>query len=231
MAEDTWQLRSDARGREVTSVRRDHSTLELPMRFNLMRQRPLLPTRRNDLLPSLAAALILVAAFTGLPQVAFAEDMVLTTPDGRKVVLKDDNTWAYQDEAGSGKPQPVVYMGPQAALQLLSMTKRGSSCVLAFRFTNNLPYEIRHIVPYFAVTRANGVVHDTISAAFLSIRPSDAVEQSAEFSRIACDEIMRVQVIGGDRCEMDDLTKFSEANGQCLARVRVVGSDLVKFEK
>ena len=52
-----------------------------------------------------------------------------------------------------------------------------------------------------------------------------------EFRGIACRDIVRVQVVGGDRCDMGDLDKYSAAKGQCLARVRVVASDLIPFEK
>ena len=44
-------------------------------------------------------------------------------------------------------------------------------------------------------------------------------------------EIGGVQVGGGDRCEMGDLDKFSSVRGECLARVRVMASDVVRFDK
>jgi hypothetical protein len=34
----------------------------------------------------------------------------------------------------------------------------------------------------------------------------------------------------GGRCEMGDLTKYSATTGQCLPRVRVVKSDLLRFD-
>jgi hypothetical protein len=40
-----------------------------------------------------------------------------------------------------------------------------------------------------------------------------------------------LQVSGGDRCVVGDLDRFSPADGQCLARVRVVASTLVRFDK
>jgi hypothetical protein len=41
-------------------------------------------------------------------------------------------------------------------------------------------------------------------------------------------------VSGGDRCTMGDLHRWSdiaEVKGQCLARVKVVESSVIKFEK
>lgn len=187
-------------------------------------------TRRKLVSGKYATALVVVA-MACVSQASLA-DMVLTAPDGRKVELKDDGTWRYQDATEAGKDEAATYKGPQADLQLLRKIDRGTTnCRLTFRLTNNLPYEIRHIVPYFSVSRANGIVHDTISAAFQSIRPSDKVERFADFSRISCSDIARVQVTGGDRCEMDDLTKFTVEKGVCLARVKVVPSDLVQFDK
>jgi len=42
---------------------------------------------------------------------------------------------------------------------------------------------------------------------------------------------VRVQVLGGDHCEMGDLDKYTSLKGQCLDRIRVVESNLVRFDK
>jgi hypothetical protein len=96
---------------------------------------------------------------------------------------------------------------------------------------NELPYEIVSIVPYLSAYRANGVVFQTVSIAFQSIRPSGEQESTADFSGIACDAIRRIQVNGGDRCEMGDLNKFSDLKGQCLARLKIVAAEGVRFDK
>jgi hypothetical protein len=97
--------------------------------------------------------------------------------------------------------------------------------------TNTLPYEIGSLVPQFTVYRANDVAYNAQTASFGRIRPGDQSRRSLRFGGIACAEIARLQVGGGDRCEMGDLNKFSDANGQCLARVRVLASPLLPFEK
>jgi hypothetical protein len=51
------------------------------------------------------------------------------------------------------------------------------------------------------------------------------------FGGIGCADIARLQVQGGDRCDMGDLNKFSDAKGECLARVRVLPSEVLPFEK
>lgn len=177
----------------------------------------------------------ILSVVLGLPLSAMA-DMVVSGPDGRKIVLKDDGTWRYQDAASAAgkadpKGQPKPEQGPQADLRLLRKVERGVNCRLVFSLTNNLPYAIGNIVPYFAVFRANDIMHDTQSAAFHTIRPSDTVEREVDYGRITCAEIARVQVLGGDRCDMGELNKYSPQDGQCLARVRVVPSELARFSK
>lgn len=174
--------------------------------------------------------LVLPALALVLSQVALA-DIELSTPDGRRVLLKDDGTWRYQDAKDKAATPAKPKQEGEAVLTLEQKIERGNHCRLVFRMVNNLPYPIGNIVPYVSAYRASGVVHETLNMAFQSIRPTDTMTQAVDFSRITCNEIARVQVTGGDRCEMGDLIKFSEANGQCLARVRVVPSDLIRFDK
>ena len=160
-------------------------------------------------------------------------DFELTGPDGRRIMLIDNGTWRYADikdkepAEGRGKEEG------EAVLQLERKIERGNNCRFVLRLVNNLPYEIRSLVPYYSAYRANGVIYDTVSAAssFAAMKPGDKLVREIDFAGIACQEIVRVQVTGGDRCDMGDLEKFSGTKGQCLARVRVVESDLVRFDK
>ena len=88
-------------------------------------------------------------------------------------------------------------------------------------------------MPYYAAYRADGVIYDTVASgsSFASMKPGDKLIRELDFAGIACRDIVRLQVVGGDRCDMGDLDKFSATDGQCLARVRVVPSDLVRFDK
>ena len=188
------------------------------------------PSNRRHAAPALLKPALACAALA-LSWHLQAADFNVTGPDGRRIQLKDDGTWKYEAATGKdappAKPEPAV----QAALRFEQKVDRGNHCRLVFSLTNNLPYEIQHIVPYFSVYRANGVVHETVSIAYQSIRPMDKIERAGDFSRIMCSEIARVQVTGGDRCEMGALNKFSEANGQCLTFVRVMPTDQVRFDK
>ena len=82
--------------------------------------------------------------------------------------------------------------------------------------TNRLPYEIRILVPDFTAVRANDVACTTQPVAFGPLRPGD---------------IARLDVKGADRCEMGDLNKFSEPNGQYLVLIKVLPSESLRFAK
>jgi hypothetical protein len=158
-------------------------------------------------------------------------DFNVTGPDGRRIMLKDDGTWRYVEQAG-GDNDKAKEEG-EATLQLERKTPRGNGCLYSLRLVNKLPYEIRSLVLYYSAYRANGVIYDTVAAqsSFGFLKPGDQQQREVQFNGIGCDDIDRVQVGGGDRCVMGDLDKFSAAKGQCLARVRVVESDLVRFDK
>ena len=190
-------------------------------------------TTRNPHVLSLAvrtARVVLPALALALAGACLA-DTELATPDGRRVLLKDDGTWRYVDAKDKAAPPAKPKQEGEAVLVLQQKIERGAHCRVAVQIVNNLPYEIRNIIPYLSAYRASGAMHETVSIAFHSVRPGDSMTQAVDFSRITCTEIARVQVTGGDRCDMGELHRFSEANGQCLARVRVAPSELAKFDK
>lgn len=174
---------------------------------------------------------LLVGTLSLLLAQACLADFELSTPDGKRVLLKDDGTWSYLDGKDAKSTPEKPKQEGEAVLTLRQMVERGNDCRVVVELVNNLPYEIRSLVPSLSAYRANGIVHETQSVAFQSIRPSDKLSRSVDFHRVACSDVARVQVTGGDRCEMGELHKFSDAKGQCLAVVRVVPSDLARFEK
>ena len=176
--------------------------------------------------------LLALLALAGTFQVR--ADMELVAPDGRTVLLKDNGSWSYVDAKAASTPEAKdskQTQPEQATLELESRTPFGPNCRVSLRMTNHLNYEIVQVVPYFSAMRANGVMHQSLGRGFQNVRPTDSKTRVVEFSGIACDDIARIQVVGGDRCEMGELTKFSPDQGQCLARIRVVPSELLTFEK
>jgi hypothetical protein len=175
-----------------------------------------------------SGAVLLVTALA--PVAAAWADFEVTGPDGRKILLKDDNTWRYVEaSAEPEKPAPVVI--GEGVLTLERMVELGSNCQIGFRLQNDTNYEIRNIVPQFIVYRTSGIAYEGRTLAFYSIFPGNSSYRETLFRGIACKDIGRVQVAGGDRCTMGDLDKFSYTGGACLDRVRVVPSDLVRFDK
>ena len=181
--------------------------------------------------PPSIRALLLVAGM-GLAHAAQA-DFEVTGPDGRRILLKDDGTWRYVEATGKDQSDPTAKEAADVLLLLERKVERGNNCRFVIQLVNNLPYEIRNLVPYFSAYRANGIIHETASSpsAFTNLKPGDKQNRQVDFLGIACDQIARVQVVGGDRCEMGDLNKFNAGSGECLARVRVVASELVRFDK
>lgn len=177
-----------------------------------------------------AATVLMVLASAAYVSPARA-DFEITGPDGRRILLKDDGTWSYVDSATTDSAKVKTVVVGEAVLSLERRIEVGRNCRFALRLVNNFTHEIQSIVPSFSAFRTNGVLYETVSTGFFSIKPGNQQSKEAFFQGIACPEIARVQVTGGDRCEMGDLDRFSNAKGECLARVRVVASDLVQFDK
>jgi hypothetical protein len=185
---------------------------------------------------SLWLRVCLLASVLGVawPQLARA-DFELTDAQGRRIVLKDNGTWNYVDakEGATDKGQSATPATPavQADLQLLLRRDAPAGCQFGVMLTNHLPYEIESLVLEFGAQRANGVVYASKSTGFASVRPGNRASRPLLFEGIACQDIAKLQVLGGDRCEMGELNRFTDAKGRCLALVRVEPSDLLKFEK
>ncbi len=159
-------------------------------------------------------------------------DFELKDDKGRVILLKDDGTWRYQDAKApaSSAADPAKDVVP-AELVLEQRVDAPGGCRFDLALTNRLPYEIRSLVPEFSAYRAGDVVYSTQSAGFGFVRPGDSHRRAVQFPGIACGEVVRVQVGGGDRCEMGDLNKFSDVTGLCLARLKVLPSTLLPFGK
>lgn len=163
---------------------------------------------------------------------AVSADFELNDGQGRRVLLKDDGTWRYLDAPvkGSAASEPTKEQ-PQADLVLERRLESPGGCSFELALTNTLPYEITNLVPEFSVFRSNGVAYATQTAGFGPVLPGDRSRRIVQFRGISCANIAKLTVKGGDRCNMGDLEKYSDAKGECLARVRVRPSKLLPFEK
>jgi hypothetical protein len=180
-----------------------------------------------------AAASLIVAAGIGVAHAAQA-DLEMTAPDGRRVLLKENGTWSYVDA------KPKVAADEKSDGELLLLLERklegGTTCRFGMQLVNKLPYEVQSIVLYFSAYRSDGVLYttETTGSQFSALKPGNSQRREVEFRGIGCKEIARLQVSGGDRCTMGELHRWSdqiEVKGKCLARVKVVESNLVRFDK
>jgi len=175
---------------------------------------------------------VLVAASLLLSHAALAQFQV-TAPNGRLVTLYENGTWRYADAGDASSTAEYSDANALAILTLERKTQTGNNCTYEVSLVNNYPYEIRSLVFFYAAYRANGVIYDTVSSGsgFTLLKPGDKQDRDFVVRGLACQDIARVQVLGGDRCDMGDLDKYSSLKGQCLARVRVSESQLVRFDK
>lgn len=190
--------------------------------------------------PALTRSLLLLALAFGALSSAHA-DFELTDKKGRRILLKDNNTWRFlepkdkaasaPDGKGAKETKEELKTDDLIELQLLRRFDAAGGCRFDLNLANNLPHEVRNLVPDFIATRANGAVFGSTLTSFAAVMPGESRNRSIQFAGIACADIAKVQVTGADRCEMGELNKFTESKGKCLSTVKVLPSDLLKFEK
>jgi hypothetical protein len=177
--------------------------------------------------------LFLVASLLGLawPHAARA-DFELTDARGKRILLRDNGTWSYVDSADAATEKGAAATpAVQAELQLLLRRDGPAGCQFGLMLSNELPNEIESLVLEFAAQRPNGIVYMSKRMGFSSVKPGNRASRALVFEGIACQDVAKLQVLGGDRCEIGELNRFNDEKGRCLALVRVAPSDLLKFEK
>ena len=167
---------------------------------------------------ALAALLVALAA----PSVY--ADMELTAPDGRRVLLRDDQTWAWVDDEAGAPPDHLL-------LEIVSRLPQSSACRYGLRMTNNLGYALRTIVPQFSTYKAGGVRYETVFVEFSSLKPTDSQYREITFRGIRCEEVESLRMSGGDRCSMGELNRYSGTPGECLSHVKLAPSTVVDISK
>ena len=171
----------------------------------------------------IACRLLLILTLSMLSGWALAA-VEAVTDDGKRVRLLDDHTWEYIDSLAE-EIEPVI------TIEVMSKTERHGNCIYGLKLQNNADYRIISLVPQFAAYLAGDVRFDNQFVSFQDIKPTLSQYQELEFRKVSCQDIARVQVHGGDRCNMDELTKYSPEKGECLRRVRIVPSPLVEISE
>ena len=152
------------------------------------------------------------------------EGIEVVTPDGRHVLLRHDNTWEYI-QVEQGKPTQ------SALIEVANMKELRNACKVGLRLTNNLGYKIKSLVPSFSAYTKDGVLYETVSKAFSSIKPTRNQYRQVQFIGLRCQDIGRIRVHGAGNCSMGPMDKFNEAEGECLSHIYVQASDLIKIGK
>ncbi len=152
------------------------------------------------------------------------EGVEVVTPNGRHILLKDDYTWEYLEVE-------QLPAGESALLEVVNIKELRNTCDIGFRLTNNLPYKIKSLVPRFSAYNKDQVLFETRSKSFNSIKPTRSQYQKVRFIGIECPDISHIKLHGADRCTMGPFTKFDSGEGECLKRVYVQESDLIKIIK
>lgn len=152
------------------------------------------------------------------------EGIEVVTPDGRHVLLKNDQTWEYLELAQLPAEESAV-------LDVVNVKELSNACDIGFRLTNNLPYKIKSLVPSFSAYTRDQVLFDTQSKSFNSIKPTRSQYQKVRFIGITCPEISHIKLLGADRCTMGPFTKFDSGEGECLKRIHIQENKLMKVLK
>jgi hypothetical protein len=167
-------------------------------------------------------ALTLLLSFEALAQVE--SDIQATTRDGKQVLLKSDHTW---DFVPFKEDDPSM----SAILTVAGVREMERACGLDLRLQNNLGFRIRSLVPRFAIYNKDGVLFDTASKSFASIKPTLDQYAKIQFTGIGCHEISHLQLVDASHCVMGDIDIFNEEEGQCLSHIYVEPSQLINITK
>jgi hypothetical protein len=170
------------------------------------------------------SALLLLLALGTTVNAASETDIKAVTLDGRPVLLKDDQTWEFT-EIEQGDPSN------SAVLTVTRIWDMEKACKLQFRLQNNLNFRISTLVPRLTVMNKEGVVYDSKSIAFASIKPTNDKYTDVQFERIGCHEISHIKVHGAAHCRMGDIDQWNEEEGECLSHIYVEPSDLINISK
>jgi len=156
---------------------------------------------------------------------ALAADMTATTIDGRKVVLRDNGTWVFEQTGDKQQDRQ------HATLTLENKVGLANGCRLGLRLQNDLPAQIRTLVLRFTAYKGEQVAFETVSRGFSYIKPTASQYQEINFRGLGCGDISSVGVEAARNCHVGELTKYSASEARCLELVEVNASDILPIGK
>lgn len=178
----------------------------------------------NPLKHTISLALVFLLTLTTHSNAQAQSDIKAFTVDGRQVLLKSDQTWEF---ATLAQGDPSV----SAVLTVTRIWDMEKACKLQFRLQNNLGYKISNLVPRMSVQNLEGVIYDSKSISFASIKPTNDKYTEVQFERIGCKDIAHLKVYDAARCNMGDIDQWNEEEGECLSHLYVEPSELINISK
>jgi hypothetical protein len=146
------------------------------------------------------------------------------TPDGRQVLLKGDHTWEYI-EFQQGDPSN------SAVLTVTQVWDMQDACKIQFRLQNNLGYRISALVPRFSVQNKEGVLYESPSISFATIKPTKREYAEIQISGLGCKDISQMKLYDAARCRMGQIDQWNEQEGECLGHIYLEPTDLINISK
>ena len=153
-----------------------------------------------------------------------SEGVVVVKPDGGRVLLRNDHTWEVIEVE---QDDPTM----SAVISVANISGLRNACKIGLRLENNLGYNIKSLIPSFSAYTTKGVLYETVSKSFSSIKPTKKQYRQIQFIGITCEDIGHVRIHGAEHCSMGQMDKFNEAEGECLSHIHVKASDLIKITK
>ena len=84
-----------------------------------------------------------------------SEGVIVITPDGRRVLLRDDHTWeVIETEQGDAASSAVITVANVRGLR--------NACKVGLRLENKLGYNIKSLIPSFSAHTSKGVLYETV---------------------------------------------------------------------
>ena len=157
-------------------------------------------------------------------QDALEPDIKAVTSDGRQVLLRGDHTWEVI-EFQQGDPST------SAVLSVTQVWDMEDACKIQFRLQNNLGYRITALVPSFSVQNKEGVLYESPSISFNTIKPTKREYAEIQISGLGCKDISQMKLIDAARCRMGQIDQWNEKEGECLGHIYLEPTTLIPLSK
>jgi hypothetical protein len=167
---------------------------------------------------------VFLTAFTMLVSLPAMADRIATTEDGRRVILKDDGTWVFDEK------KPEAALPPVVLLRVTRVEDGRLGCWIEMEATNVTEERLRGFEPSVLFSGSAPAWKRDVSFRFPALVPQSSLLINRTIRDEPCANIGdgRIVAIKGD-CRNGQQTLPGE---ECLARTRIQPTDqLIKVTK